>query len=124
MIEGLQDVYVNVADMQRALAFYQGTLGLRVVESSEHWSALDVGGVRLGLHWTGGPPVPEVPYDDHGPHTGAVITLRVTDVEEVAAKLRDAGVRVLGAVSHAPWGSLVSFADPDGNVLKLMQPPR
>lgn len=123
MITGVQDVYVNVADMDRAVAFYGGTLGLRVVDTSPYWTTLDVGGVRVGLHGTGGAAVPRVPRDAHGAHAGAVLTLRTADLDAAVAQLADAGVELLGPVSRNPWGALAVFADPDGNVLKLMQPP-
>jgi catechol 2,3-dioxygenase-like lactoylglutathione lyase family enzyme len=31
MISGVQDVYYNVSDMKRAVAFYTGVLGLKVL---------------------------------------------------------------------------------------------
>jgi catechol-2,3-dioxygenase len=71
MIRGVQDVYYNVADMTRATAFYRDVLGLAVAHDNPHWIALEVGGVRLGLHWTGGSPVPKVPRDEHGAYAGA-----------------------------------------------------
>ena len=123
MILGVQDVYFYVQDMQRALHFYRNTLGLRVTEENEHWSALDVGGVRVGLHGTGGKPVPLVPRDAHGAKAGGTLTLRVGDIRAEVARLRRAGVKFLGEVVDEPWGSIVAFEDSDGNVLKLMQPP-
>ncbi|MFT4624738.1 MAG: putative enzyme related to lactoylglutathione lyase [Myxococcota bacterium] len=124
MITGVQDVYLNVSSMERALAFYEGILGLRVMERSDWWSALDVGGIRVGLHGTGAEAVPPIPRDDHGPFAGAVLTLRTDDIDADVAHLTAAGVHLLGPVSRHPWGALVPLEDPDGNVIKLMQPPR
>jgi predicted enzyme related to lactoylglutathione lyase len=123
MITGVRDVYYNVQDMNRAVGFYRDVLGVRVVDESPHWASLDIGGVRVGLHWTGGGPVPRIPRDEHGAHAGATVTLEVRDVDAVAAAMKARGVNVLGPVTHNPWGSLAVFEDPDGNVLKLMQPP-
>lgn len=122
MITGVQDVYYNVSDMDRAVRFYGTTLGLRVLEISEYWTSLDVSGTRVGLHGTGGLPVPEVPRDSHGAHAGATLTLRVDDIDAVVARLREDEVAFLGEVVRNPWGATVAFVDPDGNVLKLMQP--
>ncbi len=124
MITGVRDVYYNVQDMARAVAFYRDVLGVRVVEGDEWWTSLDVGGVRVGLHGTGGDPVPRVARDAHGAHAGATLTLAVADIRAAAEGLRAAGAKLLGEIEDAPWGSLVAFEDPDGNVLKLMQPPR
>ncbi len=122
MIDGVQDVYYNVRDMPRALRFYRDVLGLRVIEETDHWSALDVGGVRVGLHATDGEPVPIVPRDAGGAKAGATLTLRVDDIRAEVARLTAAGVRFLYEIHDAEWGSVIAFEDPDGNVLKLMQP--
>ena len=122
MIIGVQDVYYNVQDMARAVAFYRDVLGLAVTDESPHFTGLDVGGVRLGLHWTGGTAVPRLPHDAHGAHSGGSLTFRVDDIVAAKEKLTAHGVNVLGS-SDNPWGKLVVFTDPDGNVLKLMQPP-
>ncbi len=63
---GVQDIYFHVRDMQRAVAFYRDVLGCTAVDQSDYWSGLQLGGVRLGLHWTGGAPVPATPRDAHG----------------------------------------------------------
>jgi catechol 2,3-dioxygenase-like lactoylglutathione lyase family enzyme len=121
MLVGVQDVHVNVADMARALAFYRDVLGMRVVDSNPWWTSLDFFGARIGLHGTGGAAVPAVPRDEHGPLCGAVLTLRSTDLEADVAYLQANGVAVLGRSGHA-WGRLALIRDPDGNLLKLMQP--
>ncbi|MCG3153123.1 MAG: hypothetical protein GEEBNDBF_02433 [bacterium] len=123
MITGVQDIYLNVSDMARATAFYRDLLGLTPLEATDWWSAFDCGGVRLGLHYTGGDPVPPIPHDAHGPHCGAVLTLRTEDIATTVATLSAAGVTFLGPLAHEPWGSLATLQDPDGNLLKLMQPP-
>jgi len=123
MILAIQDVYYNVADMDRAVLFYRDVLKLEVVERSDHWSALELGGTRIGLHWTGGAEVPGVPRDAHGARTGGTLTLRTTSIRSEREHLEAHGVTVLGA-SDNDWGKVLVFEDPDGNVLKLMEPPR
>lgn len=122
MILGVQDIYFSVQDMRRALAFYRDILGLRVREENEHWSVLDVGGVRVGLHATGGTPVPPIPKDAGGAKAGGTLTLRVSDIRAEVKRLRTVGVKFLGEIADESWGSIAAFEDPDGNVLKLMQP--
>jgi predicted enzyme related to lactoylglutathione lyase len=51
------------------------------------------------------------------------VTLEVDDLSAEVERLQRAGVQFLGPPSHNPWGSLAVFQDPDGNILKLMQPP-
>ncbi len=121
MIVGVQDVYYNVTDMVRAVAFYRDLLGMRVIDSNEHWTSLECFGARVGLHGSGGQPVPAVEHDEHGARHGATLTLRSTDVAADASYLRRSGVNVLSE-SEQSWGRLALFADSEGNVLKLMQP--
>ena len=123
-ITGVNDVYYSVEDMKRAVAFYRDVLGLRVIDENPYWTSLDLGGVRVGLHWTEGKKLPYIARDDHGPHAGACLTLRVEDIHSTVEQLRRRGVRFLGDVTDAPWGSLATFEDSEGNVLKMMEPPR
>lgn len=123
MLSGVQDVYYNVQNMQRAVAFYRDVLGMRVLDSNEWWTSLEFFGARIGLHWTGGGPVPAVAHDEHGAHHGATLTLRSTDLDADLAYLQRRGVALLGR-SDNPWGRLAAVTDPDGNVLKLMQSPQ
>ncbi len=117
MIVGAQDVHYYVADMPRAVAFYRGVLG-----SNDWWTSLECFGARIGLHWTGGGPVPPVAANGHGARPAATLTLRSTDLDADLAYLERCGVRAF-ARSDNPWGRLAAIRDPDGNVLKLMQPP-
>jgi catechol 2,3-dioxygenase-like lactoylglutathione lyase family enzyme len=121
MITGVRDVYYNVSNMDRSLRFYCEGLGLSIASSNEFWSALTSGGVTIGLHWSEGSPVPVLPKDRHGAHAGATLTLRSTDVPGDRLRLEQAGAVVLSE-SVQPWGHMLVFEDPDGNVLKLMNP--
>ena len=112
MITGVQDVYHEVQDMRRALAFYRDLLGLRVTDESEDWSAFDVGGVRVGLDSTEGKPTPK----------RAILTFKTTDIRADVKRLRAEGVKFVSEIGDYPWGSVVVFGDSEGNLLKLMQP--
>ncbi|HBR95924.1 MAG TPA: hypothetical protein DD979_00905 [Gammaproteobacteria bacterium] len=122
MITGVKDVYYNVADMRAAVGFYTDVLGMRVVYESEYWTALSLGGLHIGLHWNEGESVPQVPYDSHGAHCGATLTLATDDIDIDTQHLLDRQVEVIGRLDE-PWGRLTVFKDLDGNVLKLMQQP-
>lgn len=122
MVQGVQDVYVNVANMERALAFYRDLLGLTVADESPHFTGLLAGGVRIGLHWTGGAAVPALPHDAHGAHAGATITFRVASIATARTSCEQAGIPILGQ-SENPWGDILVLQDPDGNILKLMASP-
>lgn len=120
MITGIQDVYYSVTDSKRAIRFYTEGLGMRLVGESEYWIALDCHGVRVGLH-PEDKPIPHVPRDAHGAHAGATITLKSDNVPEDRKRLEKFGAKILGEADQ-PWGHMLVFEDPDGNVLKLMRP--
>ncbi len=122
MIVGVQDIYYNVQNMQRAVDFYGGILGLKLTSESEHWTAFDVGGIRIGLHWTGGAPVSSSATAKNGVQSGATLTFRVSNIHAAVARLQSAGAKLVGKVREESWGSIVAFEDPDGNILKLMEP--
>jgi predicted enzyme related to lactoylglutathione lyase len=83
-----------------------------VLERSGEWSALDCGGVRLGLHLSDAVPSGE---------SGAIVSFRVADARAAAARLRAAGATV-GEVHDEPFGLLIHLEDPDGHSLRLVQP--
>jgi len=120
MITGIQDVYYSVTDPKRAIRFYTEGLGMRLADESEYWIALDCNGVRIGLH-PEEKPIPHVPRDSHGAHAGATLTLKSDNVPEDRMRLEKYGAKILGEADQ-PWGHMLVFEDPDGNVLKLMRP--
>ncbi|MGL4574785.1 MAG: VOC family protein [Burkholderiaceae bacterium] len=120
MITGIQDVYYNVADMPRAVAFYREVLGMKLVFGDAWWTRMECGGVGVGLHKSGAP-VPAIAHDAHGAHVGATLTLKSDAFDADCARLEAAGVKFLSKTDN-PWGKVGVFQDPDGNILKIMQP--
>lgn len=121
MIKGYQDIYYNVRDMDRAVRFYELAFGMQKAFGDTHWTAMTLGNLKLGLHWTEGAEVPRTPRDSHGQEAGGTLTLLSDDVPADRKKIEAAGGRILGE-SDAPWGHMLVFEDLDGNVLKLMNP--
>ena len=103
--------------------FYGDVLGFRLLEASEFANAYDANGTQLRVTLVDR--VSEAPY--------TVLGWRVLDIVATIRALRQAGVvfqRYEGMTQDefdvwiAPGGSRVAwFADPDGNVLSLQQPP-
>lgn len=111
VIVGVQDVYYEVENMKRALAFYRNVLGLRVTEETGYWSAMDVDGLRVGLDTTEGKPTAK----------RAILTLKSDGIRADVKRLREKGVRFLGEIGDYDWGSVAALEDSEGNILKLMQ---
>lgn len=115
--------FVASCDLEEAGRFYGEVLGFRLLESSEFANAYDANGTQLRVTLVDR--VNEAPY--------TVLGWRVVDIVATVRALRDAGVVFKHSegmtqdendVWIAPGGSCVAwFADPDGNVLSLQQPP-
>jgi len=113
----MQIAYVNVfvADLARAVAFYESTLGLTLEQQdAQHgYASLSAGPVRLGLAVPGADQ-PELV----GRHTG--VGLAVDDLEKEHARLAQQGVRFPMPPERQPWGGFMALVeDPDGNLLYL-----
>jgi predicted enzyme related to lactoylglutathione lyase len=114
MVEAIATVWLPVTDMQRALSFYEDTLGLGVEQREDEWSMVRVGDVGIGLN------ARESPSGDGG----AVIAFRADEeIESAVETLKGKGVEVVGGVTDHPWGRVATFKDPDGNDLQYYEPP-
>ena len=108
---------INVHDVDKAVAFYRDTLGLRFLfQAGPKMAFFDCGGVRLMLA------VPEKPEFDH---PGSIFYFKVADIQAVAATLGSRGVQfegpphLLAAMpDHDLW--MAFFRDADGNLQALM----
>ena len=119
-IEGLAGVLIwTEADRYPAMArFYRDTLGLRPRSAKPDFINFDWSGVRLSV-------------GVHDQLRGAsreplriMVNLTVADIRAVHERLTRAGVIFTRAPAREEWGGWVAtFADPDGNVLQLMQLP-
>jgi predicted enzyme related to lactoylglutathione lyase len=119
-IEGLAGVLIwTEADRFPAMArFYRDTLGLTPRSAKPDFINFDWSGVRLsvGVH-------DQVSGVSREP-LRVMVNLTVADIRTVHARLTRAGVVFTRAPAREEWGGWVAtFADPDGNVLQLMQLP-
>jgi predicted enzyme related to lactoylglutathione lyase len=113
-MNALDHVWFWVRDMDRALTFYEGVLGLTLLRRhGDDWSELDAGGTRLGLHAT---------RDGAEPEIGGTVVLRVEDLDLARAGLEERGVRFHERIGEVD-GRLrfASFVDPDGNRLQIIE---
>ena len=109
------------ADLPRARAFYEGVLGLPVLDQDDFACVFDANGTMLRVT-----AVREV-----SPAGYTVLGWRVADIEAVVAGLSARGVAFSrfdgmeqddNGIWTSPGGSKVAwFTDPDGNVLSLTQ---
>jgi catechol 2,3-dioxygenase-like lactoylglutathione lyase family enzyme len=116
----LELVTVPVSDVDRAKAFYaeragfiaehdhQVDEGLRFVQLTPPGSACSIA-IGSGLN-------------DQPPGSAQGLQLVVDDIDAAHDSLAEGGVEV-SDVEVMPWGSFVTFADPDGNRWAVQQLP-
>ncbi|HEU5248182.1 MAG TPA: VOC family protein [Candidatus Udaeobacter sp.] len=110
-------ISVNARDLERAVAFYKDTLGLKHLFSvPSRMAFFDCNGVRLMLA------IPERPDLDH---PSSIVYFKVQNIEQVHELLASRSVHfetkpilVAPMATHDLW--LAEFRDSENNVLALM----
>jgi methylmalonyl-CoA/ethylmalonyl-CoA epimerase len=116
-ITRLAQIAINIKDVDRAAAFYQDKLGLKLLFKAPPGMAFfDCGGVRLMLS------LPEKPEFDH---PSSILYFSVPQIQESYRKMKEAGVRfedephfIARMPGHDLW--MTFFRDSEGNLLALM----
>ncbi len=128
-LNGVLETVLYVDEVDRACAFYEGTLGLNCIYSDQRLHAYDVGGRGVLLLFCRGQSLQTVrlpggtipPHDGHGPvHVAFSIS-----ADELAAweeRLRAAGIAIEGRTKWPRGGDSIYFRDPDGHLLELATP--
>ena len=93
MIKGVAAVWLPVDDMERAVAFYNDTLGLEVEEHDGGWSEVDANGLKIGLNGT------ESPQGDGG---AAIAFQPDGSLEDEVERLKEAGDEFPEGISSIP----------------------
>jgi methylmalonyl-CoA/ethylmalonyl-CoA epimerase len=116
-ITRLGQIAINAKDVERAAAFYQDVLGLKLLFRAPGGLAFfDCGGVRLMLDRA------EKPEFDH---PSSVLYFSVPDIQAAYGKLKESGVRfedephlIARMPAHDLW--MTFFRDSEENLLALM----
>ena len=112
--QGIKTVLHPVSDLTKSKAMYTALLGIAPQADAPYYVGFDVEGQHIGLVPGGGP---------QG-MTSPVTYWQVADIEAKLAEVTAAGATVKDAVRDVGRGRLVAtFADPDGNVLGVVQDP-
>lgn len=116
-LKQLDYVILWVQNMERAFHFYTAILGLKAGYHDEHWSELELSGLKLALHVTDRSIVAAA--------QAAVPTLvfAVDDIAAARAVLLEKDIPVTPLQKVADMGDKVGvsadFFDPDGNSLSV-----
>ena len=117
---------IAVSDIQAAVAFYEGKLGLQVLQSGPSANIAD--GSRV--YGSGGGPALNV-YQSvtAGKSPATLATWYVDDIDQIVDELVSSGVEIVrydefehdakGITARAGGGRIAWFQDPDGNTFAL-----
>ena len=116
-ISRIGQIAINAHDVERAAAFYQDTLQLKLLfKAGPGLAFFDCGGVRLMLTR------PEKPEFDH---PSSILYFAVPDLQAAHATMKEKGVRfqdephlVARMPDHDLW--MAFFRDSEGNLMGLM----
>ena len=121
-VKGLDHVVLRVADMDRAIAFYEQVLGLHVERRLESIGLVQLraGAAMIDL-------VPRTEDEDEGRNMDHfAVQIEALDVPALTAHLKRHGIdpgEVRRRYGAQGYGSSVYITDPDGNTVELKGPP-
>jgi lactoylglutathione lyase len=123
-LNNLECVTLFVDDLARTRAFYEAVFDARPIYSDAVCSVIGLGGVMINLLQDAQAPQlvePVVPAPSSaGPRT--LMTIRVADVDEACARLRQSGVDLVNGPIDRPWGRrTAAFSDPSGHMWEIAQ---
>ncbi len=110
--EGAKTLLHPVTDLSAAKAVYQALLGVPPQTDAPYYVGFEAAGQQVGL----------VPRGGQQSMTSPVAYWHVPDIEAKLSEVTAAGATAREAAHDVGGGRLVAtFADPDGNVLGLIQ---
>lgn len=110
-----------VHDVEKAIGFYTGQLGFKLIEQyGPAMAILERGDLTL---WVAGPPSSAAKPMPNGekptPGGWSRFVLEVTDLAATVATLRSNGVQFRNEITTGPGGSQILIEDPSGNPIEL-----
>jgi predicted enzyme related to lactoylglutathione lyase len=115
-------VILEVSDLERSTTLYREGFGLDLQSGDNGVDDRWIGGPHAELSWNEGAYLHFALYPaKEKPTTGALVSLRVDDIEGAHAQACAAGAQVLHGPRDEPWGRSGRYEDFDGNVIELTQ---
>ncbi len=113
-VQGIDVVFFWVADVERSVAWYTQVLGIEAGPRYGDWQEFRVSGpTRFAVH--GGAV--------GGETSNAVVAFRVADLGEAMRGLADRGVEPVDSITDTGSARFVTYVDPDGNRVQVLERP-
>ncbi|MFL8937447.1 VOC family protein [Rossellomorea oryzaecorticis] len=116
LIEKVGQIGLPVKDLDRALRFYKGTLGLTLLFNTDRMAFLEAGELRLML---------SLPEKDEFAHSSSVLYFQVKNIKEAYERLSGKEIQFIGephmvAKMEQTETWMVFFKDTEGNTHAFM----
>jgi catechol 2,3-dioxygenase-like lactoylglutathione lyase family enzyme len=125
-LENFAHVRYQVADVERAIAFYTEQLGFAVeLQAGKAFGSVLLGKLRLllgGRASSGARPLPDGRQQESGGWNR--IVLYVDDLDARIEELKQKGIRPINEIESGPGGRQVLILDPDQNPIELHEAPK
>lgn len=115
-IMGFAHMLLQVSDIEVSRRFYEGLLGFTSRNAKPLPDGRPFVPFRQGIALTTGGPDKPVQIDH--------MAFRVQNLEALAARLRENGVKFFQDLHDGIYGRTIYIADPDGNKVELYEEPR
>jgi catechol 2,3-dioxygenase-like lactoylglutathione lyase family enzyme len=113
MIVNVNCIVFHVSDLMRARNFYQKILGLELKGEKPDYISFRCHGVEIGLELGG-----KAGQNQSAPE----VYLLVDDISFWQNHLDTNNVKIIKGLRKEPWGgTVITFTDPDDNLLHLVQ---
>jgi len=126
MNRSVHGIRYQVKDVARAVAFYTRHLGFKLEHQQlPAFASVSLDRLQLllsGPGASGSRPMPNGQSQEPGGWNR--IVLKVSDLPEVIAELKQAGLRFRNEMESGPGGRQIQIEDPDGNPIELFEPGR
>jgi catechol 2,3-dioxygenase-like lactoylglutathione lyase family enzyme len=127
LVSGIVETCINVAEMHRALKFYQSLFGFEVLENDERFCAFRVGKDVLLLFLERGSNAVTIAGGVIPPHQslGAghfAFAITAGSLDAWRARLTQHNIELESEVRWERGGASLYFRDPDNNLLELVTP--
>jgi catechol 2,3-dioxygenase-like lactoylglutathione lyase family enzyme len=119
----IDHILLEVADLNKSIAFYRDLLGLELKSQSKDFAMLESGNVGVFLsttHWDWDEKCPA----NARPGWGMYPHFAVVDVAQTIERAGKAGYRIAQEPRKYTWGTEAFIADPDGYVWALVTSAR